>query len=60
MEKEGEMMIVAKCEEDIVRHAEGRGSLDCGLKAYRAGKMVLLCSPEDDTGEVVGYVEGIK
>lgn len=40
-------MRVANSEEEIISFGEGRGSTDCALKAFRQGKRVFLCSPQD-------------
>ena len=46
-------MKVAKSEREIIDHSEGKGSLDCGLKAFRQGKKVLLCTSKSKIGDVL-------
>ena len=35
---------IAQTEQDIINHAEGKGSLNCALTGFRQGKKVLLCT----------------
>lgn len=49
-------MKVAKTEQEIIRHSEGKGSLNCGLTAFKQGKKVILCTPEDNNDEVIKEV----
>jgi hypothetical protein len=48
---------VAKTEQDIINHAEGKGSLDCALKGFQQGKPVLLCTPDADIQEVLAFLK---
>lgn len=50
-------MKVAKSEREIIEHSEGTGSLDCGLKAFRQGKKVLLCTPTSKIDDVLKELE---
>lgn len=52
------MMKVAESEKDIINHAESKGSLNCGLTAFRQGKKVLLFTPEDTAEDIMREIEG--
>lgn len=48
-----EEMKVAKSEEEISQFAEGNGSRDCAIQAFRQGKKVLLCTPESKIEDIL-------
>ena len=51
------MVTIAKSEQEIKDFAEGKGSMDCALKAFRQKKKVLLCTPESKIEDVLNLME---
>lgn len=43
-------MRVAKSEEEITAFGEGTGSTNCAITAFRQGRPVILCSPDEAKG----------